>query len=86
MAVAAISGFDRNHRRPEIDRVGGDAAAEPLGRVDRAVMVEMVEDEGEKVAADPGEHVARADQPAQHLGDMDQGRVAGKAAAIAACG
>ena len=79
MPVTAISAS----RRPciaEIDRIGGDAAGEPLRGLDRAVLVEMVEDQAELAAAGPGEHVGRPDQAAEQAGDMDEGGVAGEMA------
>ena len=65
---------------PRSSGLARDAAGEPLGGVDRAVLVEMVEDEAELAAAGAGEDVGRADQAAEQAGDVDEGGVAGEMA------
>src|SRR3546814_7830467 len=62
------------------DLVGRDASDKPFGGLNRAVMVEMVEDEAELVAPHAGKAVRRTDESAQDLRCVDERRIAGQAA------
>jgi hypothetical protein len=76
-------GRDGDGASAEIERGAGDAAGQPLGGLDRAIVVEMVEDQPELVVADAREQVGRAGQAREHLGGVDQRRV-GREAPVAA--
>ena len=58
----------------EVERVGGDAAGDPLGGVERRIGVEMVEQQREGAGAVARGDVAGADQALQLAGDMAQAR------------
>jgi hypothetical protein len=64
----------------EIERMAGDAAGDALGRVERAVRVEMVEQQGEGAAAIARGNIAGADQALQQPRDVTQCGIAGDAA------
>src|SRR3546814_3170845 len=66
--------FDGDHRAAEVQRVGRDASDKPFGGLNRAVMVEMVEDEAELVAPHAGKDVRRTDESAQDLRCVDEDR------------
>src|SRR3546814_6324032 len=70
---------DGDHRAAEVQRVGRDASDKPFGGLNRAVMVEMVEDEAELVAHHAGKDVRRTDESAQDLRCVDERRIAGQA-------
>ena len=61
----------------EVERMGADAAADPLGGVERQFGVEMVEQQREGAAAVARGDVAGADQALQQPGDVAQSGVAG---------
>ena len=61
----------------EVERMGGDAARDPLGGVERRIGVEMVEQQREGAAAVARGDVAGADQVLEQAGDVAQGGVAG---------
>jgi hypothetical protein len=87
--VDAVAGQDRGDADrdgelhlgvAEIERMAGDAAGDALGRVERAVRVEMVEQQGEGAAAIARGNIAGADQALQQPRDVTQCGIAGDAA------
>ena len=55
----------------------GDQVDQPRRGLVRALLVGMLEQDAELVAADPRDHVALAHAADQQLGDLDQRLVAG---------
>src|ERR1043165_2715886 len=74
---AADPDLDRHHGMADIERVGGDAARDPLGGIERRIGVEMVEQQREGAAAAARGDVAGTDQALEQPRDMAQRRIAG---------